>query len=157
MHNPLMHNPNLIFEGRMTRTLFALLFTLPLAALSLGCPAASDAVSTPPPQGTWELVWSDEFDGAAGTPPDSETWENDIGTGKDGWGNLELQSYTEGTRNVVHDGQGHLVITARKEPVGASAYSSARIHTQGKREFQYGRFEARIRLPRAGGSGQPSG
>ena len=90
------------------------LFLLQLSPTS-GCSSA-DTVSRPPdfgvpsesgsPPGSWELVWSDEFDGAAGTPPDSSTWTHDIGTGTDGWGNLELQSYTSSPSNVAHDGDG---------------------------------------------------
>ncbi|WP_458331884.1 glycoside hydrolase family 16 protein [Peijinzhouia sedimentorum] len=92
----------------------------------------------------WQLVWSDEFDEAAGTSPDPSKWTYDIGRGQDGWGNLELQSYTNSPANVSTNGQGQLEITALQAGTG---YTSARIKTQGIFEQQYGRFEARIKTP----------
>src|SRR6188472_2965716 len=59
------------------------------------------------------VTWSDEFNAAAGTPADGSKWKFDTGGG--GWGNNELEYYTNSTRNVYHDGQGHLAITARRE------------------------------------------
>src|SRR5262245_34870729 len=58
------------------------------------------------------VVWNEDFNGAAGTGVDQSKWNFD--TGGNGWGNQELQYYTNGTNNVAMDGQGHLVITARK-------------------------------------------
>ncbi len=94
-------------------------------------------------QVTWNLVWSDEFNGAAGTPPDSSKWTYDLGGG--GWGNNELETYTNSTANAAMDGNGNLVITAIKNPDGS--YTSARIKTQGLFTFRYGRAEANIKLP----------
>jgi beta-glucanase (GH16 family) len=101
------------------------------------------------PPSPWVLTWSDDFEGAAGTPPDATRWGFDLGTGpnQDGWGNGELQSYTSDAANIQQDGQGHLVITARRQAVGNRSYSSARIKTQGLFAQQYGRIEARIKLP----------
>ena len=59
------------------------------------------------------IVWPDEFNGAAGHPTDPAKWRYDIGG--HGWGNNELQYYTSSTSNAAHDGQGNLVITARRE------------------------------------------
>jgi beta-glucanase (GH16 family) len=98
-------------------------------------------------QRSWELVWSDEFDGAAGESPDASKWVFDIGTGQGGWGNQELQYYTNRPENVSMDGEGNLVITARSESFSGSAFTSARIKTQGLFDQQYGRFEARLRTP----------
>jgi beta-glucanase (GH16 family) len=95
----------------------------------------------------WELVWSDEFDGAAGTLPDATKWTFDIGTGDGGWGNAELQYYTNRPQNISMDGEGNLVITARNESFNGSPFTSARIKTQGLFEQQYGRFEARLITP----------
>lgn len=95
----------------------------------------------------WQLAWSDEFEGAAGQAPDATKWIYDIGTGNNGWGNQELQYYTNRPENVSLDGQGNLVITARRETFAGSAFSSARLKTQGLFEQAYGRFEARIRTP----------
>lgn len=92
----------------------------------------------------WQVVWSDEFDGAAGALPDATKWTYDIGTGQDGWGNQELQSYTNSPQNVSMDGEGNLVITALRS---GNSFTSARIKTQGLFEQQYGRFEARLKTP----------
>ncbi|MBR8743932.1 family 16 glycosylhydrolase [Nocardiopsis sp. MG754419] len=90
-----------------------------------------------------ELVWSDEFDGAAGDAPDPAYWNHE--TGDHGWGNEELQNYTESRENSALDGDGNLVITARQESDGS--YTSARMTTQNNIEHSYGRIEARIHLP----------
>jgi beta-glucanase (GH16 family) len=102
------------------------------------------------------LTWSDEFNGAAGTAPDSTKWKHDIGGS--GWGNNELEYYTDSTRNAAMDGNGNLVITARKENpanyqchYGTCEYTSARLLTAGKFDQAYGRFEARIKIPRGQG------
>jgi beta-glucanase (GH16 family) len=101
------------------------------------------------------LTWSDEFNAAAGTAPNSSRWSHDVGGG--GWGNQQLEYDTNSTRNVAHDGAGNLVITARRENAGlncwygACQYTSARIKTQGKFTQRYGRFEARMRIPRGQG------
>lgn len=93
----------------------------------------------------WELTWSDEFDGAAGVLPDAAKWTYDIGSG--GWGNQELQYYTNRPENVSLDGNGNLVITAKSESFGGSSFTSARIKTKGLFEQAYGRFEARLKTP----------
>ena len=94
------------------------------------------------------LVMADEFD--VDGAPDPSLWTYDIGDGTDqgipGWGNNELQYYTDRPENVVVE-NGLLVITAREESFNGSSYTSARITTQNLFEQQYGRFEARIRLP----------
>jgi beta-glucanase (GH16 family) len=94
-------------------------------------------------------LWADEFDGPAGTAPDPTRWTPEIGAG--GWGNGELQYYTDRPENVALDGDGHLAITARRESYGGAAYTSARLKTQGTYRRAYGRFEARIKLPRGAG------
>ena len=90
------------------------------------------------------LVMSDEFD--VNGKPNSEIWNYDIGTGNNGWGNGELQYYTDRTENVTVQ-NGVLLITARKESFNGSSYTSARLLTKGKFEQAYGRYEARIRVP----------
>lgn len=98
---------------------------------------------------SWTLVWSDEFNGPVGSGPDTHKWDFDIGGG--GWGNQELESYTNRLDNaIIADGK--LVIKAIKEnytgPDGiAREYTSARIKTRGKFTQAYGRFEARIKIP----------
>ena len=91
----------------------------------------------------WKIVWQDEFEG---TELDLTNWTFDIGG--NGWGNQELEAYTDRPENVrVEDGM--LVIEAReeREMIGGRDYSSARIKTQGLHAWQYGRIEARIKLP----------
>ena len=93
---------------------------------------------------SWQLVWSDEFNGVDGSVPDPGKWVME--TGNWGWGNNELENYT--SRAVTaQQKSGNLVITALKENYGGSAYTSARIKTQGFFEHTYGRVEARIKLP----------
>ena len=92
----------------------------------------------------WQITWSDEFNGQAGQSPDAAKWTFDLGTGQDGWGNSELQSYTNSPANISLDDQGNLVITAINE---GNRFTSARIKTQGLFAQQYGRFEARIKTP----------
>ncbi|MGV8112295.1 MAG: family 16 glycosylhydrolase [Lentimicrobium sp.] len=92
----------------------------------------------------WQITWSDEFNGLAGQSPDASKWTFDLGTGQDGWGNSELQSYTNSPANISLDDEGNLVITAIIE---GNRFTSARIKTQGLFAQQYGRFEARIKTP----------
>ncbi len=92
----------------------------------------------------WTMIWSDEFDGAAGELPDSSKWTYDIGTD---WGNQQLEYDTNFARNVSTDGEGNLRITAIQESYENQPYTSARIVTRGLFEPLYGRIEARIKLP----------
>jgi beta-glucanase (GH16 family) len=96
--------------------------------------------------------WSDDFDGAAGTAPDPSKWTHE--TGGSGNGNNELEYYTDSTSNAALDGNGHLVITARKENpanyscwYGSCQYTSARLNTASSFTQQYGHFEASIKIP----------
>jgi len=93
----------------------------------------------------WVLEWGDEFDGTA---LDRTKWVEETGGG--GWGNNEMQFYTPRRENVrVADGR--LLIEARKEQYENRGYTSARLKTAGKFERRYGRFEARIKVPRGQG------
>jgi beta-glucanase (GH16 family) len=98
-------------------------------------------------QSNWKLAWSDEFDGKINTPPDSLKWGYDLGAS--GWGNHELEKYTNSIENVFQDGKGHLVIRAVKTSGGT--YTSGRIKTQGEFEFRYGKLEARMKIPKGQG------
>ena len=103
-----------------------------------------------------ELVFRDEFDGRARNVVDTAHWTSETGGG--GWGNKELQYYTDSTENAYLEG-GLLVIKAVKpgSPLrlscwyGPCQYTSARLITKGKFELRYGRFEARIKVPRGRG------
>lgn len=92
---------------------------------------------------TWQLVWSDEFNGSANTSPSSQNWA--FNTGGGGWGNQELETYTSSTNNVYQDGTGNLVIRAMFTP--GVGYTSGRLTTQNSMLASYGRVEARIKLP----------
>lgn len=109
------------------------------------CMAAicSIALLTPGAAQDGRLVWSDEFNGAPGSPPDSTKWVYDLGGG--GWGNQELEVYTDSRGNSHLDGRGHLVIQALQAQPGK--FTSARLNTRGKFAFKYGRIEARMRIP----------
>ena len=99
----------------------------------------------------WKLVWSDEFNGPANTQPDSGKWNYDLGGG--GWGNGELETYTNSPQNAFQDGNGNLVIRALRDSSGH--YTSARLQTGSPLasthttdgNWQYGRIVARIKLP----------
>jgi beta-glucanase (GH16 family) len=101
---------------------------------------------------TWNLIWSDEFEGEAGTPINPENWTCEVGG--QGWGNQEHEYYTPRVENVSLNGEGSLAITAIQETLpgsrcwyGTCQYTSARCITQDKVEFTYGRVEARIKVP----------
>lgn len=114
---------------------------------SVGC---SGAVTSANPTGDLTtLVWSDEFeqDGS----PCLDNWSYDIGTGDNGWGNGEVQYYTREPENVKVE-NGVLKITAIKQLFNGASYSSARIKTQGKFGFTYGKVEVRAKLPDGGGT-----
>lgn len=131
------------------------------ALLSLAC-ANATTQPTPPstqptvPKITWVQVWSDEFDGPAGSQIDATKWNYQTGDGCDqgncGWGNQEKEYYSDAAENIALNGQGQLVITARRAPAGLSCYygacryTSAKITTRGKMLAQPGRVEARIKL-----------
>lgn len=104
-----------------------------------------------PPSTGYTLSWSDEFNGTDGSSPDSTKWTYDLGVGGDGWGNQELETYTNRTVNAQIK-SGNLVITAQKETFTGTDgvtrdYTSARLKTQGLFTQAYGRFEARIKIP----------
>ena len=111
-------------------------------------PADSSVASDLP---GWTLTWSDEFDGPDGSAVDPTKWKHDVGG--TGWGNDELEYYTDGMQNAVVQG-GNLVITATTHGAsqyscsyGTCKYTSARLLTQGLFSQQYGRFEARAQMP----------
>jgi beta-glucanase (GH16 family) len=124
-----------------------------------GCGASqpttpSSPAPLPAPAGaTWQLTWSDEFDTADGSAPDPAKWVSDIGGG--GWGNNELQSYTDRRENSVIRGGALVIRAARETFTGRDGirreYTSARLKTQGTFTQTYGKFETRLRVPRGQG------
>lgn len=121
------------------------LASLPLLALSLtNCKVDENQQLE---ARTWTLTWSDEFEGPAGESPSSANWVYNIGTGDNGWGNGEFQYYTDRPQNVSKDGEGNLVITARRENFAGSPFTSARITTKERFSQAFGRIEARLKTP----------
>jgi beta-glucanase (GH16 family) len=116
------------------RTILAILLLSFLAACAVPSPKV-----TPPPG--YQLVWSDEFDGKTINP---KNWTYDLGAG--GWGNGEAQYYTNRPENARLE-NGLLIIEAQQEKYEDSYYTSARLKTQGLQNFQYGRIEARLKVP----------
>ncbi len=134
----------------------------PLAALLIAAFAGAPPAMAGDTAGKeWRLLWADEFNEPAGTPPNPDNWSHEIGDGSSygnpGWGNDELQYYTDDPANAATDGQGNLAITVREADgslqcyYGPCKYSSARLVTRGKAEFEYGRIEARILVPAGSG------
>lgn len=115
---------------------------LGIAALFLaGCANQQSAAV----QDLAQPIWSDEFDAGS---IDAANWNLLIGG--DGWGNNELQYYTDRESNVRVE-NGELIIEAHQEQYGGHDYTSARLTTKGKREFKYGKIEARMKLPQGQG------
>ena len=118
---------------------------------SSSSPGPCSPLRTPP----YQLIWSDEFEGAKGTAPDPLKWGHE--QGGDGWGNRELQYYTDQTANSALDGYSCLAITAtavtETDPVhracwyGPCRFTSARLVTRGRFAFTHGLIEARIKVP----------
>ncbi|GAA3439810.1 glycoside hydrolase family 16 protein [Kutzneria kofuensis] len=116
---------------------------VPLGLSASAAPAAPTATTT----------FSDDFDGPAGSPADGGKWQYETG---DNVNNHELQWYTSGAANGALDGQGHLVITAKREGghncwYGPCEYTSARLNTAQRFTQAYGHFEARMQIPRGQG------
>ena len=123
-----------------------------LATLGI-CRATGRDLSPQAAESRWTLVWSDEFNGPDGSRPDAAKWKFEVGG--NGWGNQELQYYTTRPENSFIRG-GNLVIQTLQENFAgpdrvARNYTSARMTTQGLFEQAYGRFEARVKIPRGQG------
>ena len=113
-----------------------------------------------PGPGGWKKVWSDEFNDPEGTPPHPANWAYEIGDttpdGKNGWGNEERQYYTDDPANAATDGSGNLRITLDEADgtqecyYGPCEFESARLVTQNRAEFAYGRIESRLQVPTGG-------
>lgn len=144
---------------------FLLPFLLTFTLLFISCGSEETVTPDVPPieqdteeqeeeeEPTWQLVWEDEFDG---DELNMDKWSFQLGDGchisQDlcGWGNRELQYYTEREENISLE-DGFLTITAKKEDYEGSDYTSARIRTIDKGDWQYGRLEIRAKLPQGQG------
>jgi beta-glucanase (GH16 family) len=119
-----------------------------------GTGGAPQATPTPrptsTPHGAWILSWSDEFNGPA---IDTTNWNYE--TGCTGFGNGEWENYTNGANSAIQfDAQANsnvMIVETRQTGTGMCGYTSSRMTTQGKREFTYGRIEARLKLPQTQG------
>ncbi len=126
--------------------------SLALAAGALAVVGTGGLARTASAQ-AWTLQWSDEFNAAAGIYPNAANWTYDTGNG--GFNNPEIEYYcapgsntapcSTTSPNAYQDGNGNLVIKAMRN--GSGEWTSARLKTQGLKQFQYGRIEARIKLP----------
>ena len=93
-----------------------------------------------------ELIWQDEFNG---TEVNESDWTFELGNGNDGWGNWELEYYKKENASIYEDD--YLVIEAKEEPFGGFNYTSTRMITKNKFDFQYGRVDIRANLPQGQG------
>ncbi|MER5747513.1 glycoside hydrolase family 16 protein [Streptomyces sp. NPDC002225] len=128
-----------------------------LSALALVPALSGPAAGTQPPgpRAAAAAGFVDDFDGPAGSAVDGAKWQTETG---DNVNNHERQYYTAGNSNAALDGQGHLVITARRENpgnyqcwYGTCEYTSARLNTSGRFSQTYGHFETRMKIPRGQG------
>jgi beta-glucanase (GH16 family) len=111
-----------------------------------GSPVTPPAQPANPSFPATRLVFADEFNGAAGSKPDPAKWTIDPGTGQ----NNEIQYYSN-NNNASMNGSGALVIEARRETAGGRDYTSHRMNTSNKFHVQYGRIEARVKVPKGNG------
>ncbi|MEU6389091.1 family 16 glycosylhydrolase [Streptomyces sp. NPDC046939] len=143
----------------LRRCLLAALSATLVASAATGVAQAEPSNAAPAPTAApaaaAAVTFSDTFDGPAGSAVNGSKWTLETG---DNVNNHERQYYTSGTNNAALDGQGHLVITAKKENpanyqcwYGTCQYTSARLNTSGKFSAQYGHVEARMKIPRGQG------
>ncbi len=143
-------------SNRAARTLLTACLAAVVATTGAACGLPSEQAAPSSSRAPADLTrsFADEFDGPAGAPPNPEIWTPDVGG--TGWGNKELQYYTAGENGAL-DGEGHLVIEARRDGArytcwyGPCRYTSAKYVTRraGTPTFaqRYGRFEARLKFP----------
>src|SRR5882672_9072276 len=117
--------------GFASRPLVVALVVVAAALLSLSC--GGGATLQPPPAAGFTLVWSDEFNGPDGSSPDSSKWTFDTGVGGNGWGNNELESYTNRAQNAQLK-VGNLVITALKETYADPSENATRNYPPARRK-----------------------
>lgn len=138
--------------NKPTTILACLLLLMQTVACTTPPPAEPTSTATlsptPTPQPQWTLVWADEFEQPDGSAPNPQNWVH--ATGGSGWGNAELQYYTNDIENAyIEDNM--LVIKALQQEYMGRSYTSARLHTLSLAKFTYGRIEARARLPNTQG------
>ncbi|MFY1674567.1 discoidin domain-containing protein [Plantactinospora sp. WMMB334] len=112
-----------------------------------GAPVAPPAEPADPTFPATRLVFEDNFNGPAGSRPDAAKWTMDPGVPQNG----EIQYYTPNSENASMNGQGSLVIEARRQDYQGRQYTSHRMNTSNKFHVQYGRIEARVKVPKGNG------
>ncbi len=129
----------------------SLLYVLGLL-IYINASCQNDHKTNSPETNEYKLVWADEFDKSG--LPDSTKWGYDYGTGcpNCGWGNNELQFYTQKRLENARVEDGNLIIEAHKEDFENRQYTSARLVTKDKGDWLYGKFEIRMKLPRGVGT-----
>src|SRR4029453_9600888 len=158
MNEDIMLFHHTVSSSSRTRVLGVCAAVLLLSTVIAACGGDSDGDSGGDQvMSQWDLIWSDEFDGAANTGVDRSKWIYDLGTGYPGgpdhWGTGEVETMTDDIANVFQDGHGHLLITPLLSASGA--WTSGRIETQ-RSDFQPPAggavaFEASIRQPDVSG------
>lgn len=143
-----LRRPNLQFSIQLTKPVGCTIATASATGTILTedgtyFPTDNSGYSTPSSYPGYSLVWSDEFNGSS---LDLNSWNHEQGNGTGGWGNNELEYYTNSPKNSFLS-NGNLIIEARKEPIGGFNYSSARMTTQNKKTFKFGRIDIRAKLP----------
>jgi len=152
---------------------FAIAISLPALLSPTASSATTAGIKSGSSKASYKILWRDEFDGKKVARPNEKYWDYDLGGG--GWGNNENEFYTltnaktdcggvqrvvGGKKKTVCTGNGSLVITANRMPYDSleaqsctnCTYFSARLKTQGKLGFKYGRMEARIKMPKGAGT-----
>lgn len=109
-------------------------------------PVSNDGYTTPDHYTGYTLAWSDEFSGSSIS---TTNWDFENGN-NNGWGNHELENYTDRINNAFVS-QGKLIIEARQENFNGNNYTSARMITKGKQSFKFGRIDIRAKLPKGKG------
>jgi beta-glucanase (GH16 family) len=136
----------------MSNSCLFMVLLIALASVSACAAKAHTPTVIPAPSATlepqWTLVWADEFEQPDGSPPSPQNWIHN--TGGHGWGNSELQYYTEGIENAYIENN-MLVIEVVEERYMGLNYTSARLSTLTLAQFTYGRIEVRARLPNTQG------
>jgi len=143
-----IRQPNLEFTVQLSNPQFCTISTNSAKGIIItedrtSLPTENIGYSTPLTYPGYTLVWSDEF---SGTNLDLNVWNQELGNGNGGWGNNELEYYTNSTKNTFVS-NGNLIIEARRETVGDFRYTSGRMTTQGKKFFKFGRIDIRAKLP----------
>lgn len=147
-----LRQPNLNFKVQLNNPKFCTIGTTTVSGTLLTedgtyLPTDNTGYSTPETYPGYTLAWSDEFSGSA---LDLTVWNHEIGNGSGGWGNRELEYYTNNKKNSFLS-NGNLIIEARNEAIDGFSYSSARLTTQNKKTFKFGRIDIRAKLPVAKG------